>query len=148
MQELNLPTFKYKVKKQQGKPFIWDEIRKKYIQITPEEWVRQHFIHYLISEGYSKPLISVEAGLKYNQRQKRSDILVFDLAGQPFLLVECKAPQIALTQAVLEQAIFYNQVIKAPYIALSNGLQHLYCHLNPATQQIAWLEKLPPFSTE
>ena len=147
MQDLNLPVFDYKVKEQDGKPFIWDEIRKKYLLITPEEWVRQHFIHFLIARKYPKSLISVEGGLKYNQRQKRTDILVLNRMGDPFLLVECKAPEVKVNQKTLEQAIYYNQVIRAPYIALTNGLQHFFCHIDFKNQKASPLADLPNYET-
>ena len=146
MQKLNLPRFEYKVKKQQNKPFIWDGIRKKYIQITPEEWVRQHFIHFLIQQGYPKALISVESGLKFNQRQKRSDILVYTQDGSPFFLVECKAPEVAINEKVMEQAVFYNQIIKAPFIGLTNGLHHVFCQ-QQTNGQLVQLFDLPTFGT-
>ncbi|MGB0521342.1 MAG: type I restriction enzyme HsdR N-terminal domain-containing protein [Flammeovirgaceae bacterium] len=145
MQVLNLPQFDYQFKTVNGKPFLWDVIRKKHVQITPEEWVRQHFLHYLMSQDYPKSLISVELGHKFNQLQKRSDILVMDRAAQPFLLVECKAPQVPINQKVLEQAIFYNQVIKAPYITLTNGLQHVFCAVDLANGRIEQLETLPTY---
>ncbi len=145
MENLNLPPFDYKIRKQENKPFLWDEIRKKYVLITPEEWVRQHFIHFLIANGYPKSLISVEGGLKYNQLQKRSDILVLDRFGKPFFLIECKAPKIKINQKVLEQAIFYNQIIKAPFVGLSNGLQHFFCEINFETGKVEVLKNLPEF---
>lgn len=145
MQALNLPQFDYQLKKINGKPFIWDILRKKYIQVTPEEWVRQHFIHYLIEQGYPKSLISIELGHKFNQLQKRSDLLVLDRDAQPFLLVECKAPKIRIDQKVFEQAVFYNQVIHAPFLALTNGLQHVFCEVSAAV--IKQIEQLPPYPT-
>lgn len=145
MQVLNLPQFEYQLKQKGDKPYIWDIIRKKYIQITPEEWVRQHFLHFLIANEYPKALISIELGHKYNKLQKRSDILVMDRSGAPFLLVECKAPQVSINQQVLEQAIFYNHVIQAPFLALSNGLQHVFCKLNSETGGIEQIESLPNY---
>jgi hypothetical protein len=145
LENLNLPAFEYKIKKQENKPFIWDEIRKKHVLITPEEWVRQHFIHFLIGNNYPKTLISVETGLKYNQLQKRSDILVLDRFGEPFFLIECKAPKIKIDQKVLNQAIFYNQVIKAPFVGLTNGLQHFFCGINFESGKVEVMKDLPIF---
>ena len=105
---------------------IFDETRKKLLVLTPEEWVRQHFVHFLIGKGVPKGLLALERGLSYNKLQKRSDILVYDHDGQPNMLVECKAPQITLDQSVLSQALTYNQTIKAKYIAITNGMQHAY----------------------
>jgi hypothetical protein len=110
-----------------GKSLIFDLIRKKYVVLTPEEWVRQHLIHYLIREkGYSSSLISVETPLKYAKMNKRSDVVVYGRDGQSLLLAECKAPEISLTQKVLEQIGVYNQTIHAPFLLVTNGLQH-YC---------------------
>jgi hypothetical protein len=126
MTELNLPPFEYKVKKIDEKPHIFDIIRRKYLLITPEEWVRQHVLHWLINHHqYPKSLIRTESGLQYNQLAKRTDILVYNRNGLPFLLVECKASFVPLTQSVLEQAIRYNAILQAPYLLISNGLEHL-----------------------
>ncbi len=125
MVQLNLPPFEYKVTKIGEKPHIFDIIRRKYLLITPEEWVRQHVLHWLINQHrYPKSLIRTESGLHYNQLAKRSDILVYDREGKTFLLVECKASHIQLTEAVLEQAIRYNAILQAPYLLISNGLEH------------------------
>ena len=145
MNALNLPPFDYKVKKMDGKPFIFDALRKKYLVLTPEEWVRQHFTHYMIGNGYSKSLISHEKGLTYNQLKKRSDILVFQRDLTPFLLVECKAPHVPLNEKVLEQAAQYNFVIRAKYLAVTNGMKHLFFEINFDTHEVTHLETLPSF---
>jgi hypothetical protein len=129
MHKLNLPEFAYSLKKADGKVWIFDVIRKKYLVLTPEEWVRQHFIHYLISTlSYPKSLMKVEGGLTYNQLNKRSDILIFDRQGQPWMLVECKSPDQKINESVLRQASTYNATLKAKYITITNGLTH-YCSL-------------------
>ncbi|MBT1703492.1 type I restriction enzyme HsdR N-terminal domain-containing protein [Chryseosolibacter indicus] len=129
MYKLNLPQYEYNVKKADGKVWIFDVIRKKYIVLTPEEWVRQHFVHYLIQHlHYPKSLIKVEGGLSYNQLKKRSDIVVFDREGQPWMVVECKSPEIKITAASSHQASVYNASLKAKYITVSNGLVH-FCSL-------------------
>jgi hypothetical protein len=145
MVELNLPPFDYKVTKIAGKPHIFDVIRRKYLLITPEEWVRQHVLHWLIGhQQYPKSLIRTESGLQYNQLTKRTDILVYDRNGAPFLLVECKAVHIALTDSVLDQAIRYNAVLKAPYLLISNGLEHLLFQIKDG--ETVALENLPSFA--
>ena len=104
------------------KYFIFDSLRKKLLALTPEEWVRQHWINFLIDhQGYPKGLISLEKGLKYNQLQKRTDLVVFDREGHPYLLIECKAPEVELSQKVLQQALAYRSTLLTPYIILSNG---------------------------
>ncbi|MCU0340885.1 MAG: type I restriction enzyme HsdR N-terminal domain-containing protein [Spirosomaceae bacterium] len=125
MQSLNLPPFGYKFTEIDGKPHIFDVIRRKYIFLTPEEWVRQHVLHWLIQYAqYPKSLIKIESGLKYNRLAQRTDMVVYDRAAAPFLLVECKAPDVSLSQDVLAQALRYNAVLKAPYLLITNGLSH------------------------
>jgi hypothetical protein len=146
MEKLSLPVCDINIKESDGKTVIFDIIRKKYIVLTPEEWVRQHFIHYLIEHlGYSKPLIAVEQGMKYNTLLKRTDIIVFDRAGAPLVLVECKEPAHRLNQKVMEQAMMYNKTIKAPYIIVSNGIDHSCMHLQQAEQKIEFLNEIPRF---
>ena len=123
MTTLNLPSYDYKTKEIEGKNYIFDPIRKKYLLLTPEEWVRQHFIHLLVKHyAYSKSLIRLEGGLSYNRLQKRSDIVVFDQEGKPFLLVECKAPEVKINQSVIEQASRYNLTLRCPFVVITNGL--------------------------
>ena len=146
MDKLSLPVFDINIKESAGKTVIFDIIRKKYVVLTPEEWVRQHFIHYLIEHlGYSRPLIAVEQGMKYNTLLKRTDIIVYDRAGAPLLLVECKEPSHRLNQKVMEQAMMYNKTIKAPYIIVSNGIDHSCIHVNTAEQKIVFLNTIPRF---
>ena len=141
---LNLPTIEIAISYQNDKPYIFDVFRRKKILLTPEEWVRQHFMHFMVNGlDYPKPLIKTEGGLKYNQKQKRTDIVVFNRNGAPFLLVECKAPHIKLDSNVLFQATVYNQIINAPYIVITNGRQHLICHL--VEGELIQLDHFPPF---
>lgn len=122
LKDLNLKT-----KIIDGSTYVFDLTRKKYLLLTPEERVRQLFIHYLINQlGYSKNHIRTEIGVKYHSLQKRSDILVFDRENQPYLLVECKAESVAVNQETVEQASRYNQVFKAPYLCVTNGIK-TYC---------------------
>jgi hypothetical protein len=146
MHQLNLPTFDYKVKKADGKVWIFDIIRKKYVVLTSEEWVRQHFIHYIISElQYPKALIKVEGGLTYNQLAKRSDIVVFDRQGQPWMVIECKAPELKLSETTLHQASAYNASLRAKYLTVSNGLMHLCASTDWTEGKTILLEALPRF---
>lgn len=127
MHKLKLPPFQYKVKEANGKVWIFDGIRKKYVVLTPEEWVRQHFIHYLIDQlKYPKPLIKVEAGLKYNQQLKRCDILVYNREGKPWMVVECKSPDVDLDEKTAYQVSVYNKTLTADYVAITNGIRN-YC---------------------
>lgn len=146
MMKLNFPEIAAKVKKEKGNILIFDAIRKKYLKLTPEEWVRQHVVQYLCNQlHYPKGLISLEAGLKYNQLAKRSDILVYDRQGKPFMLVECKAPEVKITPKVFEQASVYNQVIKAPYILVTNGLQHFCCHVDHESRKASLVKSIPAY---
>ena len=147
MDTLNLPAYSYKIKEIDGKTYIYDEIRKKYLVLTPEEWVRQHFINLLINHyQYSKNLIRLEGGLSYHKLAKRSDIEVYDVEGKPFLLVECKAANVEINQKVVEQASRYNQSIKAPYLCVSNGLRTFCFAIDFETGKFEQLKDLPKFS--
>ena len=128
MNQLNLPAYKPSLRKDRGKVYIFDIIRKKYVVLTPEEWVRQHFINYLIQElNYPKSLFRIEGSLSYNKLQKRSDILIYNREGKPWMLIECKSPTIKLTQRAFNQVAVYNMTIGAQYIAVTNGMVH-YCY--------------------
>jgi hypothetical protein len=148
MYTLNLPDFDCKLKKAEGKVWIFDVIRKKYIVLTPEEWVRQHFINYLISDlKYPRALIKVEGGLKFNQLSKRSDIVVFDREGSPWMVVECKSPTVALSQESLMQASAYNASLRSKYITITNGLSHHCAAVDWAMGKTLVLDALPEFSS-
>jgi hypothetical protein len=122
---LNLPTYQIKITKQLNKPFIYDEIRKKYVSLTPEEWVRQHILNYLLNhKKLSKSLIAVERKLTYLNSFKRFDILVFNNKAKADILIECKAPNVNLTSETALQLSLYNQEYKANIIIISNGLKH------------------------
>jgi type I site-specific restriction endonuclease len=141
---LNLPHFPFKLSQKDDVIFIFDELRKKDLVLTPEEWVRQHFVKYLIiQKKYPKTLIKLEGGLKLNKLQKRTDILIFDNAGKPCVLVECKATFIKIDQSVFDQAARYNMIHKVKYLVISNGLQHFCCELNYETNTYQFLPELP-----
>jgi hypothetical protein len=122
---LTLPAFDCKRTEIDGKPHVWCLLRRRYLVLTPEEWVRQHVISLLVTQyAYPNALMRIEGGLRVNAQARRTDLVVYDRAGVPFLLVECKAPDVKLNQAVLEQAARYNQTLRARYLLLSNGLTH------------------------
>jgi hypothetical protein len=146
MELLNLPSYNHKLKKINDKLCIWDIIRKKYIVLTPEEWVRQHLVHHLINEhNYPKSLIKLESSLSYNQLLKRTDIQVFDRSGELFMIIECKAPYIELSQSVFSQAAQYNRILKAKYLTIANGITFQCCKTNWELQQMDFMESLPLF---
>ncbi|MFZ5999932.1 MAG: type I restriction enzyme HsdR N-terminal domain-containing protein [Bacteroidota bacterium] len=134
------------VKKEEGKVWIFDIIRKKYIVLTPEEWVRQHFVHFLIKElNYPKSLFRIEGALAYNRMQKRSDILIRDREGKPWMLVECKAPDIKLTQRAFNQIAVYNMTIGAKFLAVTNGMVHFCCEAAKPGEDTRFLPDFPVF---
>lgn len=148
LQPLALPPYPFKLTDKNGQLFIFDEIRKKQIMLTPEEWVRQHFVQYLIKEkGYPKTLIKLEGGLKLHGMQKRSDIVVFNSHGQKILMVECKAPEVVIDQKVFEQIARYNMTHKVKLLAVTNGLQHYYCNINFEKLSYQFLSQLPMYGS-
>ena len=144
MEPLNLPPFDHKVKQVNGKPYIFDIIRRKYVSLTPEEWVRQHFIHLLITHyKYPKSLFAIETGMKYNKLAKRTDIMILANDGTPFLLVECKAPFIKIGEAALAQISRYNFTLRPAYLAATNGMNH-YC-FQAKDGQIHYMDDFPVY---
>lgn len=145
MAELSLPAFEYKVKRQSGAVMIFDVIRKKYVILTPEEWVRQHVIHYLIEvKEVPAALIAVEREIELYGLRRRFDVVAFDRQGDPWLLVECKAPSVTLTRQVFDQAFRYNITLEAPYVAITNGIVHYCGKINPETG-FTFLDDFPAF---
>lgn len=146
MQPLNLPTYSFKIKSSENKYFIFDIIRKKYMVLTPEEWVRQHIIHYLIAEkNYPISLIAVEKKLTINKLTKRTDILVFNAKGSPHIIVECKAPSIKITQEAFDQIARYNLKLEANYLIVTNGLTHFYAYMDLEKECYVFLENIPKY---
>ncbi|MFT7162012.1 MAG: hypothetical protein ACI9GZ_003199 [Bacteroidia bacterium] len=144
MNRLNLPPYEFKLSS--DKTSIFDVIRKKFIVLQPEEWVRQHFVNYLINHlGYPAGLIKVEFGISYNKLSKRPDILAYDRAGNPLLLIECKSYDIKTSKSVFEQVAVYNKVIKAPYVVVTNGLQHFCWSQNEETGKVDFMDEVPEF---
>lgn len=124
-----------------------DELRKKYVVLTPEEWVRQHIVQYLINfKNYPKALISLEKGLKVNDLLKRSDVLVYDSNTEPLLLIECKAPEVKISQDVFDQAARYNSVYKVKYILITNGLEHFCAEIEHSNSSYKFLNDIPSFN--
>lgn len=146
MQPLQFPSYAFRTRRVERGVEIWDNIRKKWLLLTPEEWVRQHTVAYLIQElTYPQGLISVERSLKVNSLQKRADIVVFDKSSNPFLLVECKAPEIEISQGVFDQAARYNLTLKVPYLMVTNGLRHFCAQINPEEGSWNYLQDLPAY---
>ncbi len=146
MQSLNLPDHGVKTKHSAEGERIFDPVRRAWVALTPEEWVRQHVLNFLVHElECPVSLIAVEKKLVLNKLTKRTDILVHGPGGQPLLLVECKAPQVKMDQSVFEQAARYNTVFKVPFLLVSNGLLHYCCRMYYADGKIEFLQALPGF---
>ncbi|MVO08169.1 restriction endonuclease subunit R [Flavobacterium sp. TP390] len=144
---LQFPTYSFRFKNSENKTFIFDEIRKKFVVLTPEEWVRQNTIHYLIQEKkYSKSYINVEKLVKVNGINKRYDIVVFNSDGSIFLLIECKAPEVAISQHTFDQIARYNLVLKATYLMVTNGLNHYFCQMDFENEKYRFLKELPYYN--
>jgi len=144
--ELNLPPYPFRITLKDAKHYIFDEIRKKHLVLTPEEWVRQHFIQYLVTEKkFPRSLIQIEGGLSLNQLQKRTDILIFNTSGEKLMVIECKAPAVKLTQSVFDQAARYNSVHKSKWLVVTNGLNHCYAKINHMTSQFSFCPELPEY---
>ncbi|MFP4365919.1 MAG: type I restriction enzyme HsdR N-terminal domain-containing protein [Bacteroidales bacterium] len=144
--QLNLPEFSFKVKSDGQRKYIFDNIRKRYVVLTPEEWVRQNFIAYLINEKkYPASLIAVEMPLKINRLKKRADIVLFSGLGLPMIIVECKAPGVKITQKVFDQAALYNLDLKVGHLIVSNGMVHYCAELNHNERKWELLPEIPEF---
>ncbi len=147
MIELNLPPYAYKLKQNNGSVQIWDAVRRKYVALTPEEWVRQHFIAYLVgNKKYPLGRIGNEISLSLNGRSRRCDTLVYDAEGQPLVLIEYKAPHIPVSQKVFEQAVRYNICFRVPYIMLSNGISHYCCRIDYDSRKYSFLTEIPSYN--
>lgn len=146
MQQLNFPTYNFRFKNSENKTAIFDEIRKKFIILTPEEWVRQNVVQYLLQEKkYPKSLINVEKLLKINGLVKRYDVVVFNNDGSIFILVECKAPEIKISQTTFDQIARYNMTLQAEYLMVTNGLNHYFCQMDFENERYAFLRELPDY---
>ncbi len=146
MEKLNLPQYPIKTKEEGGTVYVFDSIRKKYLVLLPEEWVRQNFIQFLIQDkGYAASLIAIEKGLKLNELQKRADIVIYDHQAQPIVLIECKAPKVKINQEVFEQVARYNMVFRVPYLMVTNGLDHYCAKINFEENSFEFLKELPNY---
>jgi hypothetical protein len=147
MDNLNLPAYQFRIQTVDGKQRIFDRWRKKFVALTPEEWVRQHFIRYLVEEKqFPESLIAVETGLIVGRRTKRTDVVVYDRQARPLVIIECKAPDIPISQSVFEQIVRYNITLQVGYLMVTNGLNHYCCQLNYEDHSYRFLEEIPLFN--
>lgn len=146
MNRLNLPPFELKIKNSDGHVRIFDIIRRKYVALTPEEWVRQHFIHYLIEhKGYPVTLLANEVPIKIGDKTIRADSVLYDNQLHPRMIVEYKAPHIALTQKVFDQISAYNLLLHVDYLVVSNGMQTYACIMDYDHQKYLFLKDIPDY---
>jgi len=147
MQKLNLPFYDFKIKEDSNGFFIFDEIRRKYLKLTPEEWVRQNFLMFLsTSKHYPLNLIALEMPFTQNETDKRSDIVVHNKNGQIIILVECKAPSVQLSQKVFDQAAGYNLKLKSEILIITNGISHYCCKPDYENRKWLFLEDIPDYA--
>jgi len=147
MQKLNLPSYPFRIKKENGKDVIFDELRKKYVRLTPEEWVRQNFIRFLINEKkYPVSLMAVEAAVNVNKNMLRADLVIFGKNGQPVMAVEFKAPSVKISQDTFNQIVRYNMNLRVNYLIVSNGLSHFCCKIDYPANSYQFLQEIPDFS--
>lgn len=148
MNILNLPEYNFKFQDAEGKKLIYDEIRKIYVTLTPEEWVRQHFIRFLVDiKKYPATLIRVEMSLKVLSMSKRADIVLYNNLGKPILIVECKAPTIRINQQAFDQAAAYNIKLKVNYLIITNGIDHYCCKIDFINESYEFLKDIPDYNS-
>ena len=147
MQQLNLPPFNIKVAEREGQTTIYDFLRHRYIRLTPEEWVRQHFTHFLVEhKGYPTALLANEVTIDVNGVARRCDSVLYKAArGMPRMIIEYKAPHIHITQSVFQQIYSYNSVLRADYLIVSNGINHYCCHVDYDNMRVDFLKDIPNY---
>lgn len=147
MQTLNFPKYSFRLKNSENKVSIFDTIRKKFVILQPEEWVRQHCVQFLIEvKGYPKSLINVEKEITINSLKKRYDIVVYNSDGSIHLIVECKAPKININQETFNQIARYNLELNASYLMVTNGLNHYYCQMDFKNERYLFLTEIPDYN--
>lgn len=143
---LNLPAFPFKIKQDESQTYIFDRLRKKYLVLTPEEWVRQHLVQFLINQKkYPRALIKLEEGLKLNSLQKRTDIIIYNTSGEKIFLAECKAPSVKISQQTFDQIARYNFIHRVPLLLVSNGISHFCCLINFKESSYQFISEIPEY---
>jgi hypothetical protein len=147
MQKLNFPEYAFRFKNSENKVAIFDDIRKKFIVLTPEEWVRQHVVHFLLTaKNFPKSHVNVEKIVKINGMNKRYDIVVYRPDGSIYLIVECKAPSVPISQNTFDQIARYNLTLNAGYLMVTNGLNHYFCQMDNEAERYIFLRDIPPYT--
>ena len=146
MEKLNFPDYLFSLKSKENKPYIFDVIRKKWLVLTPEEWVRQHCAHFLINDkNHPASLIQVEKTIEVNQTKKRYDLIAYNKNKEVEILVECKSPAVAITQTTFDQVAQYNFTLKSNYLMITNGIKHYYCQMDFDKKSYTFLKELPQY---
>lgn len=146
MYRLNLPQYEIKIANKNGKHTIFDVLRRKYVALTPEEWVRQHFVHFLIEhKGYPSGLLANETELRIGNKHLRCDTVLYKHDLSPRIIIEYKAPSVQITQKTFDQILTYNQLLHAEYIIVSNGISHFCCHINYDSHSYTFLNDIPNY---
>ena len=146
---LNLPHYPHRIKSSEKGAYIFDRVRKKYVRLTPEEWVRQNFIAYLVNgKKYPAGLMAIEKRLLVNNMERRADIVIHSRDASPYIIVECKAPFVEITQAVMDQAVAYNMTLGCRILCLTNGLKHVYAMLDHHAGRFSYLRELPDYTPD
>ncbi|MDE5948842.1 MAG: type I restriction enzyme HsdR N-terminal domain-containing protein [Prevotella sp.] len=146
MYQLNLPQYDIRIGEQAGRRTILDVLRRKYVALTPEEWVRQHFVHYLIGhKGYPQALLANEIELRSGNKRLRCDSVLYDSSLRPRMIIEYKAPTVAIQQKVFDQISVYNMLLHVDYLVVSNGLNHYCCRMDYANQKYVFLRDIPAY---
>ncbi|HCF04212.1 type I restriction enzyme HsdR N-terminal domain-containing protein [Flavobacterium sp.] len=148
MQQLNFPSYSFRFKNSENKVSIFDAIRKKFIILTPEEWVRQHVVQYLMTEkNYPQSLLNVEKVLQVNGLRKRYDIVVYNSDGTIHILIECKAPEVTISQNTFDQIAQYNMTLQSNYLMVTNGMNHYFCQMDFENEKYQFLSELPNYQS-
>lgn len=146
MQKLNLPSYEFRIEIREAKSYIFDRIRKRYVLLTPEEWVRQNFIMYLaLEKKYPESLMAVEKQISLNGKLFRFDLLVYRKNGQPLLIAEFKAPDVKISQDAFDQVVRYNMALKVARVLVSNGIQHFVCEIDYPANSYRFLKEVPEY---
>ncbi len=146
MKALNLPAYEFRIKTEESKTYIFDSVRRRFVLLTPEEWVRQNFMQYLAMEKkYPESLMAVEKQIKVNEKLFRFDLLIFNKQGKPLLIAEFKAPEVKITQNAFDQVVRYNMALKVERVIVSNGMQHYVCEIDYSTNSYKFLKEVPEF---
>jgi hypothetical protein len=144
LKQLNLPGYSFKIIVNGGEERIFDQMRRKFVKLTPEEWVRQNFVQYLVQEGgYPPGLLGIEMQFGHNRLKRRTDILVHNRNGKPVMIVECKSPDVNLTEKVFDQVVDYNRKFQVPYLVVTNGLHHYACRFSDDFRSWEYLMVIP-----